>query len=83
MANIAADKQQILKNQQKRKKEDERLKHLNITAAEHQQTIERLKQSIEKKKIKLHERSEDLDNLRQYTLFLQRVVDNNKDMDES
>ena len=31
----------------------------------------------------LEKRSEDLTNLRQYTSFLQRVVDNNKDMDEN
>lgn len=36
LADIAADKQQILKNQQKRKKEDERLKELNSTALKHQ-----------------------------------------------
>ena len=35
LADIAADKQQILKNQQKRKKEDERLKALNATALDH------------------------------------------------
>ena len=31
----------------------------------------------------LEKRSEDLTNLRQYTSFLQRVVDNNKEMDEN
>ena len=31
----------------------------------------------------LEKRSEDLTNLRQYTAFLQRVVDNNKEMDEN
>lgn len=56
LASIASDKQQILKNQQKRKKEDERLKQLNQTAQEHQVTIQSLRGSIDKKKHKLDHR---------------------------
>ena len=35
LANLAADKQTLVKNQTKRKKEDERLRQLNQTAMEH------------------------------------------------
>ena len=83
LASIAADKAQILKNQQKRKKEDERLKQLNQTALEHQQTIEQLRQNIDKKKSKLENRQRELGNLRQYTDFLEKVVANNKDVDDN
>lgn len=82
LASIAADKQQILKNQQKRKKEDERLKQLKGTATDHQQNIELLRHSIDKKKLKLENRKRELDNLKKYTDFLDKVVSNNKDGDE-
>lgn len=36
LANLAADKQTLVKNQAKRKKEDERLRTLNSTALDHQ-----------------------------------------------
>mmetsp|Transcript_2134 Transcript_2134/g.2985 ORF Transcript_2134/g.2985 Transcript_2134/m.2985 type:complete len:103 (+) Transcript_2134:352-660(+) len=72
-----------MKNQAKRKKEDERLKQLNQTALEHQQTIEQLRQNIDKKKFKLENRQRELGNLRKYTDFLEKVVANNKDVDDN
>ena len=50
---------------------------------EHQQTIEKLRQSIDKKKLKLDNRQRELGNLRKYTDFLEKVVTNNKDVDEN
>lgn len=48
LENIAADKQQIINNQAKRKQEDEKLRKLNQDALAHQQTIEQLQKNIEK-----------------------------------
>ena len=56
---------------------------MNQTALEHQQTIEKLRQSIDKKKLKLDNRQRELGNLRKYTDFLEKVVANNKDIDEN
>ena len=56
---------------------------LNKTALEHQQKIEQLRQDISKKKSKLDTRQRELVNLKKYTEFLDKVVNNNKDVDEN
>ena len=56
---------------------------MNATALEHQQQIERLKQSIGKKRMKLEARQRELGNLHKYTEFLEKVVSNSKDVDDS
>ena len=50
---------------------------------EHQQKIEQLRQDISKKKAKLDTRQRELVNLKKYTEFLDKVVNNNKDVDEN
>lgn len=53
LAKLASDKQKLVEGQNKRKKEDEKVRKLNADALSHQQTIEKLRQSIDKKKLKL------------------------------
>ena len=73
----------MVKNEFKRKREEDRLKGLNQAADEHRQTIEKLKQSISKKEHKLAQRQSELQSLKQYTDFLDKVVTSNKDLDEN
>lgn len=64
LAALAADKQTLIKNQTKRKLEDDRLKMLNLVALNHQESIEKLNNSIAKKQAMLAKRKQDLAKLK-------------------
>ena len=71
---IESDIQTILKSQLKRKKEDERLAQFNKQLTQHNLTIQELHNSIEKKKLLVEERKQQLESHQVYTNFLKDVV---------